>query len=91
MKSKILFLGVMGSAAIGVAACHHNNNGSTTSTAMTPPPTSTSTTMVLDTPLALGLAEQTSETSAPFAVNNNAVTFTDTSDTTSPVPINLPP
>jgi hypothetical protein len=89
MKSKTPFLGAIGLAAIGVAACHHNGNGST-STTMTPPPTGTSTTMALDTPLTLGLAEQTSESSAPFAVNNNAVTFTDTSETASPVPINQP-
>jgi hypothetical protein len=90
MKSKMPFLGAIGLAAIGVAACHHNDNGSPASTTMTPPPTGTSTTMALDTPLTLGLAEQTSESSAPFAVNNNAVTFTDTSETTSPVAINQP-
>jgi len=85
MKSKILLLGAIGVAASVVAACHHDNNGSTPPTATTPPPTSSM--MALDTAQVLALAQQTSETSSPFAVNGGALTLTDTSETTAPISV----
>jgi hypothetical protein len=86
MKSKFLILGSMCAASL-VAACHHDSNGSTTTT---PPPTNTppSTTMALDTAQVLALAQVTSETSAPFAVNGGAYTQTDTSENTAPITVN---
>ena len=36
----------------------------------------------------LGIAQETSEVNSPFVVNGGAFTFTDTSDTTYPIPIN---
>jgi hypothetical protein len=83
MKSKILFLGVMGLAAIGVAACHHHDDNSNTS-GTTPPASG----MSLDTAQALVLAQTTSETSTPFAVDGGAVTLTDTSETSTPIAVN---
>jgi hypothetical protein len=84
MKSKILYLGAVGVAAIVVAACHHDDdNGSPPNTV-----TTTSTAQALDTAQVLALAQQTSETSTPFAVNGNALTLTDTSETSAPVSVN---
>jgi hypothetical protein len=51
----------------------------------TPPPTSTN--MSLDTAQVLALAQATSETSSPFAVNGGAFSFTDTSETTAPISV----
>jgi hypothetical protein len=91
MKSKILLLGTIGFAAL-LAACGGNNNGSsaTPPTSTTPPVTTTSTAMALDTAQVLALAQQTSETSTPFAVNGNALTLTDTSETSAPIGVNPP-
>jgi hypothetical protein len=86
MKSKILFLGAVGAAAIVVAACHHDDdNGSPPNTGST-----TSSAQALDTAQVLALAQQTSETGTPFAVNGNALTLTDTSETSSPIGVNTP-
>jgi hypothetical protein len=41
----------------------------------------------LDTAQVLALAQQTSETSSPFQVNDGALTLTDTSDSTQAVGI----
>jgi hypothetical protein len=85
MKTKLLVLGAIGVSAIVVAACHHDDNGSSTSTS--PPVSTTSTAMALDTAQVLALAQQTSETSSAFAVNGNALTLTDTSETSAPISV----
>jgi len=41
----------------------------------------------LDTAQVLALAQQTSETSSPFQVNDGALTLTDTSDTSQAIVI----
>jgi hypothetical protein len=85
MKSKILFLGAIGAAAIMVAACHHDNDNNSSPPSTTTPPSST---QALDTAQVLTLAQATSETSTPFAVNGGALTLTDTSETSTPVSVN---
>jgi len=46
------------------------------------------TAMSLDTAQVLAQAKETSETSAPYAVNDGAMRLTDTSDTSEPLGIN---
>jgi hypothetical protein len=53
-----------------------------------PPPPPMSQQQILDTNGVLELAKKTSETSAPFAVNDGALQLTDTSETTDPVSLN---
>jgi len=84
MKSKILLFGAMGAALLAVG-CGNNNGGSATPV-VTPPPV-TSNVMALDTAQVLALAQVTSETSSPFAVDGGAFTFIDTSETTSPISV----
>ncbi len=79
-------MGAMG-AAVLAAGCGGSDNGSgaTTPPSSTTPPTSS--TMALDTAQVLALAQVTSETSSPFAVNAGALTLTDTSNTTAPISV----
>lgn len=44
--------------------------------------------LVMDTALVLQLAKATSETAEPFAVNDGAFVFSDTSEVTDPVSVN---
>lgn len=87
MKSKLLSIGAWCAAASLLAACHHDNDASMT----TPPPTSTPppamSGMALDTAQVLALAQVTSETSSPIAVNGGALTLTDSSETTAPISV----
>jgi len=46
------------------------------------------TRMSLDTAQVLAQARETSETSQPYAVNDGAMSLTDTSDTSAPLGIN---
>lgn len=78
MKRRLLFLGVVGSVGL-VSACHDHGDGASNPT---PPP---STSLSLSTAQVLSLAEVTSETSTPTAVNNGALTLNDTSETSAPV------
>ncbi len=82
MTSKIFLFGAMGAALMAVG-CGGGNGGSATPV-VTPPPVM-SNTMALDTAQVLALAQVTSETSAPFAVDGGAFTFIDTSETTAPI------
>jgi hypothetical protein len=76
MNRKLLLLGVLGLTA----ACHdHHDNPPVT------PPASTS--QSLDTAQVLALAQHTSESAAPTAVNGGALTLNDTSDTSAPIPV----
>ncbi len=88
MKSKVLILGAICTASSMLAACGGDNNGSSNnSTTTTPPPTTSSSGMALDTAQVLALAQVTSETSTPFAVNGGALTLTDTSESSSPITV----
>ena len=86
MKSKLPLIGAWCVAASLLAACHHDNDGSMTAppTTTTPPMTSA---MALDTAQVLALAQVTSETSSPIAVNGGALTLTDSSETTAPISV----
>ncbi|GAC1305674.1 MAG: hypothetical protein NVSMB10_09790 [Steroidobacteraceae bacterium] len=81
MKSKLLYMGALAAAVALVGACHNNDHG-----AAPPPPVAT--TKSLDTMAVLALAQQTSETAAPFTVNGGAVTIANTSETGNSLPIN---
>jgi hypothetical protein len=86
MKSKFLLIGGLCVASV-MTACHNNNDGSST----TPPPTATPpptmSGMALDTAQVLALAQVTSETSSPIAVNGGALTLSDSSETTAPISV----
>jgi len=86
MKSKILILVALCTATCILAACGGNDNGSSSSTTPTPPPT-TSNVQALDTAQVLALAQVTSETSTPFAVNGGALVLVDTSENSSPITV----
>jgi hypothetical protein len=81
MTIKRLLLGAAGLSAGLVAACHDDHHGGSP-----PPPPSTSRS--LDTAQVLVLAQQSSETSLPLAVNGGAVTLNDTSETSAPIAVN---
>lgn len=67
-------------AALGLSACGGSNSSAP---AMTPPPPAMG--QSLDTAAVLALAQKSSETATAFAVNDGALTLTDTSDDTPPV------
>jgi hypothetical protein len=82
MNRKLLPLGAIGLTAMLSAACHdHDNNPPVTPPP--PPPTSQS----LDTAQVLALAQHTSESDTPTAVNGGALTINDTSETSAPIPV----
>ena len=78
MTTKRLLLGAVGLSAGLVTACHDHHHGAV-------PPAPHPTSQSLDTAQVLALAQQSSETSAPFAVNGGAVTLNDTSETGAPI------
>lgn len=80
MTSKRLLLGAVGLSAGLVAACHDDHHG-----ASPPPPPATS--QSLDTAQVLALAQKSSETSTPIAVNGGALTLNDTSETSAPIAV----
>ena len=69
-----------------LAACSNNDHPN----ASLPPVPIPQTPQALDTAQVLALAQKTSETASPFAGNGGLVTFTDTSETTSPIPVGGP-
>lgn len=81
MNHNLLLYSALGLTAILVAACHDNNHAATPAPPA-PPPTS----VALSTADVLALAQHTSETDAPFAVNGGKVTLSDTSETSTPIP-----
>ncbi len=84
MNTKRLFLGAVGLCAGLVAACHDDHNGASAPPPPPPPPASKS----LDTAQVLALAQQSSETSTPMAVDGGALTLDDTSETSTPIAVN---
>jgi hypothetical protein len=84
MKSKLAILAGGALAASLVSGCGGGSSGGT----MTPPPTSPpSSNLALDTAQVLALAQQPSETESPLPVDDNGVTLTDTSETSSPIAV----
>jgi hypothetical protein len=77
-----LFFG-LGICAGFLAAC--GNNGQPN--ASLPPVPVPQTPQALDTAQVLALAQKSSETALPFAVNGGLVSLTDTSETSSPITI----
>ena len=69
-----------------LSACGSNHNSTPPTSSQTPPPSSSN--QMLDTAQVLALAQQSSETSMPFAVNGGALTLTDTSETSEPASVN---
>jgi ABC-type uncharacterized transport system auxiliary subunit len=86
MKRKLLLVGALGLTAV-LAACHDNSNNNPPATQSTPPPPPPAP-LSLDTAQVLVVAQQTSETAAPLAVNGGALTLNDTSETSAPIPVN---
>lgn len=82
MKRKAVILSAMGVAAGLMSGC---GGGDDTATITPPPPTN----MSLDTQGVLALAQVSSETSSPFAVDDGALVLTDTSEMTDPVAIDM--
>lgn len=82
MNYKTLLLGAVGLSAAWIAGCHDHNGAS--NNPPPPPPSNQS----LDTAQVLALAQQSSETSTPVAVNGGALTLNDTSETSAPIAVN---
>ncbi len=80
MTSKLFVLGATGLFAGSVAACHDDHQGASTPT---PVPSASQS---LDTAQVRAL--QSSETSAPVALNGGSVTLNDTSETSAPIAVN---
>lgn len=80
MNSKVIIFGVIGLGAGLLAACHESHHAE----APKPP---AATTQSLDTAQVLALAQKTSETSAPIAVNGGALTINDSSETSAPIAV----
>lgn len=78
MNLKLLLFGTVGLSGL-IAACHDDHHGAQAP----PPPTSQS----LDTAQVLALAQQSSETAAPTAVNGGALTLNDTGETSAPIAV----
>ncbi|HEY1725864.1 MAG TPA: hypothetical protein VGF89_10595 [Steroidobacteraceae bacterium] len=70
-------------AGLGLSAC---GGGNSSGPAMTQPPPSMGQT--LDTNAVLALAQKTSDSAAPIAVDDGALSLSDTSEDTAPVAIN---
>ena len=83
MNRKLLLLGALGLTAVLAAACHDHDH----KPPVTPPAPPPSTSQSLDTAQVLALAQHTSESDAPIAVNGGAVTLNDTSETSAPIPV----
>jgi hypothetical protein len=80
MTTKRPLLGAVGLSAVLVAACHDDHHRGSP-----PPPAPTS--QSLDTAQVLALAQQSSETNTPVAVNGGALTLNDTSETSAPIAV----
>lgn len=80
MKLKVVFLAACGLGVALLTAC----NGDKSAMAVATP-----TAQSLDTMQLLAMAQQTSEVSEPFTVVGGALKFTDTSETTSPITVNV--
>lgn len=81
LKTPLLFC--LGICAGLLAACSNNDHPN----ASLPPVPVPQTPQALDPAQVLALAQKTSETASPFAVNGGLITLSDTSETSSPVTV----
>ncbi|MGD0491499.1 MAG: hypothetical protein ABSC32_08130 [Steroidobacteraceae bacterium] len=81
MRTRVLF--GLGLCVAFLGACSGNDHPNTS---VAPMPVA-QTPQALDSAQVLALAQRTSETASPFAVNGGLITFTDTSETTSPITV----
>ena len=96
MKRTPVLIGVAAVAAI-LAGCGGDDNSGAMppASSMPPPPTTPPPTTPPSTNLSLttneflmGYAEQPSETASPHSVNDGALGFSDTSETSTPISVN---
>jgi hypothetical protein len=87
MNRKLLLLGALGLTAVLAAACHDNDHNNPPATQSTPPPPAAAP-LSLDTSQVLVVAQQTSESEVPLAVNGGALTLNDSSETSAPITVN---
>jgi hypothetical protein len=83
MKLKTTLWFGLGLCATILAACSSNDHPN----ASLPPVAIPQTPQALDTAQVLTLAQKTSETGSPFAVNGGLITLSDTSETSSPITV----
>jgi len=91
MKRTTVLIGVAAAVAAILAACggHDNSSPSPPMSSTPTPPTPPSTNLSLTTnEFLMGYAEQPSETASPHAVNDGALGFSDTSETSTPISVN---
>ena len=91
MKRTTVTIGVAAAVAAILAACggHDNSSPSPPMSSTPTPPTPPSTNLSLTTnEFLMGYAEQPSETASPHAVNDGALGFSDTSETSTPISVN---
>jgi len=84
MKTKLAIMTSVGLAASLMSGCG-GDQGQTTSGSTMPP---ASTAQSLDTQQVLTQAKMTSDSSAPYTVDNGQLTLTDTSETSDPISVN---
>ena len=80
MNSKLVLSGALSLIAGLAAGCHDNNNSSPAPVVGAP--------QSLDTAQVLKLAQVTSETAEPFAVNAGLLILNDDSETSAPIAVN---
>ena len=91
MKRTTVLISVAAAVAAILAACggHDNSSPSPPMSSTPTPPTPPSTNLSLTTnEFLMGYAEQPSETASPHAVNDGALGFSDTSETSTPISVN---
>jgi hypothetical protein len=91
MKRTTVLISVAAAVAAILAACGgHDNSGASPPMSSTPtPPTPPSANLSLTTnEFLMGYAEQPSETASPHAVNDGALGFSGTSETSTPISVN---
>ncbi len=87
MKRKLAIITSVGLAAGLVSGCGGGDSGQA-ATGAGGGGNSTPSSVPLSTGDVLSLAQKTSESAAPFAVDAGAVTLTDTSETSEPINVN---
>ena len=83
-------IGAAALATIILASCGGSDGASGNASTGTSTTSTTSTTSSFDTADVWAQALQKSETTEPYALNNGAVVFSDTSDTTQPISLTGP-
>jgi hypothetical protein len=92
MKRNIALVTGVGVALGLLGGCGGSDNGppvSSGSSGSSGPGNSTPTQQKLDSQAVLAQAKMTSETSSPYIIDDGLLVLTDTSDTTTPISINV--